>query len=615
MRLLVRLKPDAESSLLGYALALTEANGLNDLRWLLTAARLPRSFATKECDLGPLAAAVDHLVNVEELKSISIWPLATRSNIVRFGRQEIAASGLDMIHAKVCVSCLREGKSCKRIWDLRCYLACPEHNEILTDTCNHCGSRLSWYRRSPRVCRCGKEIASSNLPVPREVLDIARAIANFAGSTLNRFHGIAPVVGLDAAVRLLWFAGTHTPGLAAWRSMFIAKPRLMTALDVVQRGAPVLLDWPHGLRNWLKEHRRPGFGGLVATFGPLMERMRVAFDHPGLEQILDEIRCTLASDVNGLPVKHWSFFYANPPFQKTHVTAAVAARQLGVTNASIGKMILDGRLSGASQTMGTRHIRLIDCQHLGRILDERASSLGSREAGRWLGVSAFQIETFRRIGLLTAARYVGKRSHEYRFHIDDLDAFRIRLEDAAVSKHSSVDHIRLANVPELRRVRLVDLVSAVFQGILKLVADDSSGKSSPVFQRLLVSKDAIFGTRFTLNGASMSVAAAAKRLSVSVRMIPLLVEHGCLERIEAHNQSIHSKCSISAVSVNGFHGRFALSSRLAREFRTSTRVICERLKAAGVEPLIHSHSAKGISAVWKLSELNAIDLSKRQATS
>ncbi|WP_246520269.1 hypothetical protein [Microvirga arabica] len=389
----------------------------------------------------------------------------------------------------------------------------------------------------------------------------------------------------------------------------------MTALDVVQRGAPVLLDWPHGLRDWLKEHRRPSIGGLAATFGPLIERMRVAFDHPGLERILDGVRAILANDVSGLPVKHWSFFYADPPLRQRYVTAAVAARQLGVTNASIGKMILDGRLSGISQTIVTRHVRLIDYQHLGKVLDQRASSFGSTEAGRWLGISAFQVETFRRIGLLTAARYVGKRRHEYRFHIDDLDAFRRRLEDAAISTHSNVDHIPLANVPELRRVRLADLVTAVFQGTLKLAVDASSDGSSPVFRRLLISKDAIFGTRFRSEGAALSVAAAAKQLSVSIRMIPLLIEYGCLERIETYNQSSDSKCSISAVSVTGFHSRFTLSSRLAREFGTSTRVICERLKVAGVEPLIHSNTANGISAVWKLSELDAIDFGKGQEIS
>lgn len=67
MLLPLRFGPSSDEALLSYLLRLSSENCYRDPRWLIANAGLPRSFATRPCDLTPLARLVGGLTTAEEL--------------------------------------------------------------------------------------------------------------------------------------------------------------------------------------------------------------------------------------------------------------------------------------------------------------------------------------------------------------------------------------------------------------------------------------------------------------------------------------------------------------------------------------------------------------------
>lgn len=252
-------------------------------------------------------------------------------------------------------------------------------------------------------------------------------------------------------------------------------------------------------------------------------------------------------------------------------------------------------------------------ESLQRAVNERTQSMVAGTAAPILGVSQFQIETFRRRGLLPAQREAQRFKREYRFHIEDIESFIKGLAD--LSSRSLVDgnHIRLSDVPAHRHVRLSDLIADIFRGAVKVLCDSESKVSEPILKRLFVHRDFIFGSRRSDGNVLLGVKAAARQLRLSTRMIPILVKAKCLDAVGEQSGNNLSKCSVTRTSVTTFRSQFVLARELARTHATSTRAIGDRARAAGIKPVIRSNARCGISAVWRATDI--VHLNFRSTTS
>ena len=95
-------------------------------------------------------------------------------------------------------------------------------------------------------------------------------------------------------------------------------------------------------------------------------------------------------------------------------------------------------------------------------------------------------------------------------------------------------------------------------------------------------------------------------------MIPILVKAKCLDAVGEQSGNNLSKCSVTSKSVTAFRSQFVLAKELAKTHATSTRAIGDRARAAGIKPVIRSNARRGISAVWRTTDI--VHLNVRSTT-
>jgi hypothetical protein len=215
-------------------------------------------------------------------------------------------------------------------------VACHRHGVMLIDTCPTCGARLTWRRPGVACCSCHTNLLSADaVAAPSALLALAKTVDDLvAGHSPG--VAVAPISDAGAALRLVWFiASDLASGRTGWRSFHMTKPRIADIAHPVAAAAPVLLDWPGGLRAWLASRVDPApkGGGVRAVFGPVLHRMLTSLYGPSFAPLHAEVRTWLAS-WDGGRVKPWSPLYA-PRMDADTLTGAEAARRLGVTGTRI----------------------------------------------------------------------------------------------------------------------------------------------------------------------------------------------------------------------------------------------------------------------------------------
>ncbi|PSJ51433.1 TniQ family protein [Pseudaminobacter soli (ex Li et al. 2025)] len=590
MRLPIRFGPLPDEAFHQFMYRLAASNAYQTTQSIAALAGMPRGYALQPCDLGPLAALLGGMADAADLIARARWPVCEGSQFVRMGGNVVAARMVNVVRAKICPQCIRETGLDRAIWDLSLYVACSKHGTVLVDECSSCGHRLSWHRNAVDRCGCGcgKILLMEPARASQKVIAVMSELERrYASSTPEQDTDLG--IELNAALELLWFTGTHDRNEPGWRSRFMSKPDIATSLRAIERSGDVLLHWPHGLHTWLEEHRVPSAEhvGIHADFGPVLTRMRHVIDIADPMHVFDEVRSYIA---NHGPVKPCSFFFSRQA--KSRTVGAHAARRLGVTNATVKRMVRDGHLSGQCRRGGNRHFTAVDPQAIELAMARRASSIGVADLADQLGVSRYQVGKLRRSGLLCPLpAYVGRR--ECRFDRDAADMLEGQFRKAA--KIAEISHVdtALKAIATKRQRQLAGLVKLVLEGTIPVQVIDGD---QPLFERVFVPSNAV--TWIT----ALDVRSAAAKLKVSVRMIPVLVEAGCLSATRTQRNIIAQR-SVDACSVAQFGDRYVLTGEVAARRKTSTRMALAELRAAKVKPVITSNSAAGISAVWRREDL------------
>ena len=104
----------------------------------------------------------------------------------------------------------------------------------------------------------------------------------------------------------------------------------------------------------------------------------------------------------------------------------------------------------------------------------------------------------------------------------------------------------------------------------------------------------------------LGVNRAARQLSLSPRMIPLLVRAGCLAASKEGRLGHLTRCSIRSSSIREFKYNYVSSGVLAKRLKTSTRALNNVLGRSGIVPVIRGDTAHGISTIWCIASLAKI---------
>lgn len=414
----------------------------------------------------------------------------------------------------------------------------------------------------------------------------------------GHFPGVAtaPISDAGAALRLVWFVASDlASGRAGWRSFHMAKPKAADIAHPVAAAASVLLDWPSGLHAWLASRVDPApqGAGVRAAFGPVLHRMLTSLRGPSFAPLHAEVHTWLAS-WDGGRVKPWSLLYA--PRSGAHsLTGAEAARRLGVKGVRISRLVASGLMEARETRAGSRVFHLVHASAIDALLARCAAAQTVDEAAASLGVTPGQVERLLHAGLLAPLRNPPGRSPGIYIEPSAILALQATL-DAACTKRAARGHGRtLAMLSDRGHASLVPTLRAVLSGQLPLARTDAED-GAPLLVPYVVLATRAHG----VDGQScLTVRGAAAVLHLNVRMIPPLVEAGCLDTVGSSTRSALGRRTITTASVEEFRRRYVTAHGLAAERGTSTREVAHRLAVAGVAPVVARDKIRGLSAVWR----------------
>lgn len=600
-RLVARAVPAPGQTLHAFVLRLAEANAHPGSAWIRRIAGLPRTFASRPCDLTGLEAALGGAVPAAELATLASWPGLDGRIGVEGAR--VSPSLVDLARARICPTCLAEGHRPRPAWDCRLLVACTRHGLRLVDRCPDCARSLSWDRPSAGRCRCRADLATAPVvPAAAGALPLLVALEGLLGGDgLSEWQqGLPPVPTFDAAAQLAWFAGTASDAGGDWRSRFISRPDAAETEAVLERAAAALLEWPAGVGPWLDGiQARHGEEGLHRT----MLRMRAALDDVVFRGFVDEVRRQL-SKWPGRPAKGWAAVRSEE-LAPTWLDATATATRLGTTAAKVATMLEAGHLVGRTRRVGGRREFRICAGSVARTGDRLADALTPDAAAARLGISRHALEDLRRAGLLAIVRPPCGNGIGCAYRPDDMDGLVARIA-AFATPLGPAGVTSLCRVGRSKHRKLSEVLQGILQGVYPVhrLTDSDRPSSLACFG---VALDTVWGTRIHEDGSrALDVRRAAKALGVATRMVPVLVRAGCLQAARDGHHGRLARNGVDERSVRNFRRDYVMASVLARRHGTSTRAVVRMLGDAGVAPVVHSDVKRGISAVWRTTDVAGV---------
>lgn len=600
--LVIRSPIEKGESLNGYLLRLASINNFGGIRGII---RKLDQKSTRRLDENALGRLARFTGSSEcALRTAGYWPRPYAK--VTFGSGEVSANDLIYSRPRSCSVCFAKSGKHQRLWDLKAYVVCHRHSTVLQDTCERCGAFMSWDRCTIDRCTCGAYLAAqSTSRSAGDLVNLANLLAELyehgRSSVANPFSDLA------FAASAVWIFGSMSISTENWRSLYMSKPKVIDALPIIKAGAPVLTMWPEGLQSWLDKR----CGGIHSTepthrishFRTILDRLENAMGGPGSSAVFDEIRSHIVS-AGYTPGFKAKSFWSRP--NNKYLTATAAAKRLNVTNASLKSLLQRRSLNGYSAKTNERTISYVSTESVRRYELDLLDVLSPVAAAGKLGTSRHQIEKLIRSKLLEP---VSQRTYDVAGV--ELSKFIDRIVGLAIPHSESPDLIRVCDIPRLRQIGIPEVIRLVLAGTIQIYSEKNVSVQS--LQTLWVAKDQLRGRRLNADGdEAVSHRRAADMLGVNVRMIPILLERGLLNRLAGPSDAIgNPRNSITMSSVVEFVQKYVWTRDIAKQVGTSTRSAIDELLHAGEKPIITSDSKAGVSALWRWSALNVLATHRR----
>jgi hypothetical protein len=497
---------------------------------------------------------------------------------------------------RVCPRCMADREVHLWLWTLKPFAACPIHGCLLVSCCSRCQAPFRWSRA--RLASC----VACALPfrdMPACEAD-GRTIALCHLIEHGRSPEWLPASKPDGGwvTRAAAFFGIDPK--EDWRSQRLSVHSIDEANLCAQRAWEVLEEWPTGLFAWLEARQRTVADRRnLSGFGNWLYRLRDALgDHEQTMQVANRFFAEVWSD---LPIKSDSAFAAARS-ERDHVYAAEAAKILGVTSKTVVTMVEDGRLDGYHEPQGARQYTLVKRRSIYAYLRSPLLPIGLHTAAKSFGVSAGQVRALVRAGCLAQSR-AGRASYVNNAALQHLLSALVK---RCRARHGDDVVTSLVMLPRMQGVLLSDVVGRILAGTLPCYRCTGEGLAG--FGVCLAD---VMGFRGTGTRELCSLKQASRRLGLTQRMVPILVERGCLEAILSRKRI--AVRSISMASIAEFHREYISGHGVAALWSTNTRTAIGRMLAAGVKPIVAHDTSRGISSIWRRSDIDTATLDRGPA--
>jgi len=573
-RLVVRLAPRPEEPLDLFLMRLGGSNGTGGPRRLLAQVGLAGTARSVRSDLAPLAVALGAADgDVSLLERLGRWrdPISGRTRLC--GRA-ISATALGRPLGRICPGCLRSGTAFRWQFDSKAVLACERHGCWLRDGCAGCGRRLDWNREHVDRCPCGLSLDAPTPAAPPGAIALAGKV-----SEIDRGGGFP--LSLSEALELVWFAAVRN-GEGLGRGAAVDRPTVSRTWRFLEPVVDLLDDWPDKFSAWIVSSRRGELrSSSLYDQIPILMNLKETFGNR--VPAITEAAALAARDATHLiPVRsHSSYHRSGGP----NLDAASAAALLGIAPPSVACRIERGELAGRLVMVGGRRAVSVQRSDLAGMIRRKSDT--PEAIGSFLGLSEAQAVALRRsLGRMRGAPPADREA--MRSLVRELDGL-------ASPDPAPADVMPLAAVTAMRGPGLPGAVSLVLSGSLGLWR--LGGAADPPFRRLGVSRAELLRAA----GGGLSVREIAALLKVPTRLVPKLLEAGCIATTGASRR----RC-VDVEAVRRCSEHFATGAQLAASVGTNARTLLARLATAGLEPLVPSDPANGISSVWDRARVEDI---------
>ena len=389
--ILVRPRPITNESGRGYVLRVSEQNGLETPRWLLSypgeKGIASKGYAALELILGNPEHGLEGLrgpvANLAEFNAPDLGNLPIRYWNTR--------------RPRFCPCCLAESPHWRASWDLVFTVACDKHGHQLHGQCPQCQKPLSWDRPHITTCACGfdlREAATENSP--ELAMQLAREIELRLQPAAFPQEGVFKLwhrLDLEMLLKLVWFLGAYSRNAHRKPQKIVGLETKLVAEPMVEQAMAILTDWPAGFRRLLDEiaaRQAPTISShkIGARFGWFYSAIYKSFSGSEFEFLRSGFEDYLREHWTGQLARRNRRLSADLRSEHGWVSIAEAAKQLKVRAGKVRQFVKEGLLEGQMhETKLGRQMGVIRRDSLSSLMSHKRDWVSLKDARALLGVS------------------------------------------------------------------------------------------------------------------------------------------------------------------------------------------------------------------------------------
>jgi hypothetical protein len=389
--ILVRPHRIFNESARGYVLRVSEQNGLETPRWLL-------SYLGEKGIASKGNAALELILNnpdhgLEGLRG----PVANLAQLNAPDLGNLPIRYWNTRRPRFCPCCLAETPHWRASWDLVFTVACDKHGHQLHDQCPQCQKPLSWDRPHITTCACGfdlREAAAESAPefamqLAREIELRLQPTALPQEDVFNLWHRL----DLEMLLKLVWFLGAYSRNAHRKPQKIVGLETKLVAGAMVEQAMAILNDWPAGFHRLLDEiaaRQASAISGnkIGAKFGWFYGALYKSFPGSEFEFLRLGFEDYLREHWTGQLARRNRRLSADLRSEHEWISIAEAAKLLKMRVGTVGRFLEEGVLEGELHvTKSGRKMSAIRLDSLNALMDHKQDWVTLKDARALLGIS------------------------------------------------------------------------------------------------------------------------------------------------------------------------------------------------------------------------------------
>lgn len=578
----VRPRPDANESFIGYRIRIADANRLT------SASQVPSMTtpATRRRDVEEL----DELLRLDAGTSARRWevpPDKERAEAaVQVGKVTFSRGDLRPTSAQLCPECVTELGYCHAAWQLASFVACPRHARLMLSHCPSCTKAVSRHRSELLRCRsCGYDYREA--PLARPVRSVSLKLA----ATLLRAVETGEGVPLQNAQP--FSEKGLREGLRIVRTManivFGAKRRWLTVADQhsnereqnLQAVLSLLEDWPNSWFAHMDERFRSSKltsnHGLRSVFRRELDQLDGRSDAPAALRAAfaqwAEERFPAIRQSNGFA----RLFDSDRETEWLCVRAAAA--DIGVSEKTVRNLLVEGKLKGEVHVVGRKRRQRVSRGSLEAYAKRQSGKLTLSTVATYLGISRKTVSQLVRAGLLAAQPAGGQKI--VLIALKDVEKL-IDKVDASVVQKVRGDELGLTGILAMAShawMGLEDLLKAIeHDQIRPTYFDRKEGLRSIRVAKVDLARILTSVPDPELPEDGLTLSETANLLNETMLNVKRLIAIDALQSLERRGQAV----CVAVSECKRFQKQYVRMDELVKKYDVSLWMLRRRFSWAGV---------------------------------